>query len=324
MIEPAGVPALSVILVTPENYHSLRAVVRHLRAQSICHLLEIVIATPSAGALDLDPADLSAFGQYQVVEIGPLVDTPAARAAAVQRCRAPVVVFGEDHCYPAAGWAAALVDAHQNGWAAVGPVFNNANPGLPLSWANLFLEYGPYLEPVSAGTRLDLPGHNSSYKRDLLLAYGDRLGTILEIDSMLHQDLRSRGHQLYLEPAARVFHISMTRLEPAVRETYWYSRCFAAMRARPWPLWRRAVYVLGAPLIPAVRLWRTLPIIRRTGRLWQLPALLPYLLLKLATSAFGELIGVSLGAGDSARRLTELEFKRERYLAAGDAIGEAA
>jgi hypothetical protein len=297
---------------------------RHLRAQSVCHLLEVVIAAPSVGDLALDPADLSGFGQYQLVEVGPCAATPAARAAAVQRCRAPVVVFGEDHCYPAAGWAAALIDAHRQDWAAVGPVFNNANPSLPLSWANLYVQYGPFLEPAAAGPRSDLPGHNSSYKRDLLLAYGERLGAALEVETALHQDLRSRGHRLYLEPAARVFHINVTRLGPALASGYWYGRCFAAARALHWPLWRRVLFMLGAPLIPGLRLWRTLPIIRRTGRLRQLPVLLPYLLLTLAASGLGEFIGVSLGAGAGARRLTEHDFKRERFLAARDVIGDAA
>ena len=34
----------------------------------------------------------------------------------------------EDHCFPADGWAEALVAAHQGPWAAVGPAFLNANP----------------------------------------------------------------------------------------------------------------------------------------------------------------------------------------------------
>ena len=43
-----------------------------------------------------------------------------------------------------------------------------------------------------------LPGHNSSYKRDVLLGYGDRLESMMESETVLHWDLRAKGHRLYL------------------------------------------------------------------------------------------------------------------------------
>ena len=48
----------------------------------------------------------------------------------------------------------------------------NANPKSAISWANLLIEYGPWLDPAPAGKASHLPGHNSSYKRDVLLGYG--------------------------------------------------------------------------------------------------------------------------------------------------------
>ena len=50
-------------------------------------------------------------------------------------------------------------------WAAVGPVMANANPRSVTSWANLLIEYAPWLEPSAGGEREHLPGHNGSYKR---------------------------------------------------------------------------------------------------------------------------------------------------------------
>ncbi len=59
----------------------------------------------------------------------------------MQHASAPVVALVEDHAYPAPGWAEGIIDAHKNGWAAVGPVMANANPHGLMSWVNLLIEY---------------------------------------------------------------------------------------------------------------------------------------------------------------------------------------
>jgi len=100
---PAGRSAsleLSVILVSPDNFATIRRTVSHLRAQTARDRIEVVIAAPGTGPLGLDPAELSDFGGYQVVEVGPITSTAAAKAAAVHHARAPLVALAEDHCFP--------------------------------------------------------------------------------------------------------------------------------------------------------------------------------------------------------------------------------
>lgn len=314
--------ALSIIVVTEDTYASLRRVIAAYRAQTVCAALELVIVAPSAAAVAPDLDTLAAFGAWQVVETGPISAVAAARAAGVQHCRAPLIAFGEDHCFPAPDWAAALIDAHRQPWAAVGPAFDNANPTRLLSWANLFMEYGPFLVPVAAHVCDDLPGHNSSYKRDLLLAYGDRLEAVMEAETVLHADLRAQGGQLFLNPAARVYHANMTQLRSALATAHVYGRLFAAARARGWPVGRRLLYLLGSPLIPLVRLRRTLAQVTRTGRRALLPGLLWPLGLLLAANGLGELLGYALGEGATRRALLRLELHREAYLAPGDRLLE--
>lgn len=314
--------ALSIIVVTVDTYASLARVIAAYRAQKVCAALELVIVAPAAAALAPDLDTLAAFGAWQVVEVGPISAVAAARAAGVPPCRAPLVVFGEDHCFPAPDWAAALIDAHRQPWAAVGPAFDNANPDRPLSWANLYLEYGAYVVPVAPQVCADLPGHNSSYKRELLLAYGDRLEAVMEAETILHADLRAQGGQLFLNPAARVYHANMTQTRSALATAHVYGRLFAAARARGWPLARRLLYVLGAPLIPWVRLRRTLAQIARAGRQALLPGLLWPLGLLLAANGLGELLGYAFGEGRSRPALLRLELHREAYLAPGDRLLE--
>jgi hypothetical protein len=320
-MEPASQPRtleLSVIALTPDRYETVRKTIRHLRAQTRCERMEIVLVAPSRAALAVDEGELAAFGCWSIVEVGDLVSSAQARALGVRHARAPVVAFVEDHSYPAPGWLEALLRAHRDACAAVGPAIANGNPRTLVSWANLLIEYGPWLAPQASGPVEHLPGHNGSYKRDALVAYGEALATMLEAESVLHWDLRARGHVLRLEPAARTFHVNFSRWADSIPLRFQAGRLFGAARARRWRPGRRLLYAAAAPLVPLVRLRRALRDARRTEHCpppWRLVAAL---LALLAVDAVGELVGYLTGPGRAMARTSAYEFHRERYLAARD------
>ena len=162
-------PALSVILPTVDDFSTIRLTVRALRGQTARSRIELVIVAP----MD-DPgviaAEVAGFARVTIVNAGPLEMSNVARAAGIRAARAPIVALAEDHSFPDPDWADALIAAHEAGWAVVGPVLVNANPRSMVSWSNLLLEYSPWLEGTVRGAMDDLPGHNSAYRRDLLLA----------------------------------------------------------------------------------------------------------------------------------------------------------
>ncbi|NJM07498.1 hypothetical protein HC891_16925, partial [Candidatus Gracilibacteria bacterium] len=235
-----NIPALSVILVTPSSYATLTHTMRFLRAQTLAEQIEVVIVASSQVALALPPGEQGALGGIRVVEAGTPLRLGAAKAAGVAAARAAVVVFAEDHCSPRRN-GAALIAAHAEPWAAVGPAIGNANPVSAISWANLLLAYGHWLAPATAGEIADVPGHNSSYKRTLLLAYGEQLSELLEREGTLHADLRVRGHRLYLAAEARADHVNPTLPSAWVPLRFNAGRLYAAVRARGWSPLRRAL-----------------------------------------------------------------------------------
>jgi len=136
--EGPHVPALSIVLTTPETYEVIRTTVSHLRRQEGREQLELVIVAASRAALEfdkagLDGAELAEFGSYQIVEVGKVRSVGAGNAAGVRRAKAPVIVLAEDHAFPQPNWAAELIRAHQEPWAAVGPGIANANPNTIVS-----------------------------------------------------------------------------------------------------------------------------------------------------------------------------------------------
>lgn len=321
----ARAPALSVVIPMPRGYDAIRTTVRFLGAQSSRDFLELVIVAPSARAVDIEQSELEWCRHVRVVESGTMTSLGAAYAAGVRGATAPVVAFAEDHSYPAPGWAKALIERHREPWGAVGPVVANANPGNPFGDAAYYMGYGRWAGVIAPAEIDDVPGHNSSYKRAILLNQGFELSALLEVETILHWGLRIRGYRLFLEPAARTNHHNPSTLLFLLRQSFHYGRLFAAARARTWPGWRRALYTAAAVLIPAVRLWRVVPQMRRAIGVGRLARVLPALVIGLITSAFGEFIGYAWGPGGSKSRLFTLECTYHRHvkMAAGPAQSTA-
>lgn len=320
MIEPSPF-GMSVILLTPDCLETIRRTLRCLGAQSVRDHLEIVLVLPASAQLDLSDPDLSGFGGIQMVRLPEIRSTAAARVAGIRQARAPVVAFVEDHSFPDPGWAAALIRSHEGSCAAVGPVIENANPGSAISWANLLIEYGEWLDNTLVKAPQHLPGHNSSYKRFVLLDYGERLELMLHAESVLHWDLVSRKFNLAMERTARTKHLNFSQLSPSTQMRFWSARQFGASRACAWSFLRRVAYIGGSPLIPLVRYWRILRYMRGLRwQKWKALHIMAAALFLLVCDAAGEMIGYLLGPGNAEERVADFEFHRERFLSRDDQV----
>lgn len=315
-------PAMSVILLTPDNFASIAKTIRHLRAQDACDQLELLIVAPSFNTLALDTDAVTGFARVRVIEVGEIVTPTPAKITAVGIAAAPVVAFAEDHCYPDPGWARALIEAHRHPKnVAVGPVILNANPATLRSWANYIGCFARWSDPIESGPTDQTPWHNTSYKRDLLLSYGDRLPDLLDVEGLLQAELRQQGHQVYMQSSAKARHLNISRASSLIKQAFCGGRIFGDFRARNghWPLWRRLLYIGGAPLVPLIRLRREIQMIRRIGQADHLlPQIIPLLLAQLSAHACGEACGYALGAGDVKKSYASYEMHRRKHITPAD------
>ncbi len=160
-----------------------------------------------------------------------------------------------------------------------------------------------------------IPGNNSSYKRDLLLDYGERLDTLMETETLIHQDLRRKGHQLYLESNAEVSHLNFERLSSFFAVKYLSGRVFGAARASGWSPLRRLCVACATPLIPMVRHRRLRQNWRNLRRRHSLPlGTVPLAWVGMMVSAAGEMVGCCFGAGQAIERRVRYEFDRHPHL----------
>lgn len=305
---------LSVVLITPDSFETIRRTTEYLTRQSVAGRIELVIIAPAAARIDVDNALVAPLADVQVVRVASVTPTGPARAAAIRSARAPIIAFGEEHCFPAPGWAEALLDAHRGDHAAVGPAMHNANPDTIVSWADFLVAYGPWAAPVDRAEMDYLPGHNSSYKRSRLIEYAGALDTLMEAETVLMWDLRSKGHRLLLEPAAKAAHTNFALWRSWVAVMYFNGRAFADTRSATWSLGRKLVFTAASPLIPIVRLARTLGHARRLRRgPWFLARLVPTLCVGLAFDAAGQMLGYALGAGAAHEKMAQYEWHRMQH-----------
>lgn len=303
-------PALSVVLPTSDDFSTIRQTVRALSRQAGSDRIELVIVAPTE-SIEIPPDEVSMFGATRVVCGGPVRTSNISRCVGVRAASSPYVALAEDHSFPEPGWAQAILAAHDEGFAVVAPVVINANPKSMVSWANLVLEYGPWLDGAARREMENLPGHNSSYNRSILMSYGDNLERMFEVESVIQRDIASCGHRLTLEPKAKTRHLNFSRLRNSIPMRFNCGRSFAGHRVIGWSLPRRIAFALGAPLIPLVRLIRVLRMLSGSERYsWLVPRIIPMLCMAVVTDGLGEMTGYVLGPGDSPEYLGLIEFNR--------------
>ncbi len=303
-------------VVATDTFATIRGVVRAVRASSIARSVELIIVCPSVSALGLEDTETDGIGAVRVIEVSEVIPLSPARAEGVRAASCPLVFIGETHSFPRPGCLEALVDALNSGEvAAATPVIENANPQKAFSWACLMLTYRHWLAPATRADTDVMSTYNACFRRAHLVAFGDRLSSMMDYGCGLDRHLRASGGRLLIEPAARLTHLNMAAFPGWMVERFLSGRFLGSARSRDWSPARRLAYVLGAPLIPVIIAGRALQSPQWTHHRLQMPrgTLVALVLCALATAA-GELIAYIAGNGQTPVRLAEYELHRARYL----------
>ena len=223
---------------------------------------------------------------------------PELRAAGIAAATAPNVAVIEDHCVVTEGWSDRIVEAHQEGHAVVGGAVRNVVTGRVRDWAAFLCEYSEHMEPLASGPAPSLPGMNVSYDRRALSSMEPLLREGAW-ESWLHPHLQRSGFELYSVPGLTIEHAKDFGLREFLSQRWHYSRSHAGMR-NPELGPRRALYVLGSPLLVPLLSWRIARNVLRKGRHRRELALAsPLVLLFVATWSVGEAVGYAFGGGRS-------------------------
>ena len=310
---------LTAVVLMPRGFNELAAILSCLAAQTLASDLEVVLVHTPAGRATIDRAVFAGFGAFTSVEVPAVPTVASGFVAGAAKARAPIVALIEDHVFLHPQWAEWVTAAHAGPCAAVAPRMRNGNPMSATSWANFLICFGDSFSidapaPIESG-----PGHNTSYKRAVLEQYRDELERLYQSERMFHFRLRSDGHTILAEPRAELAHVNISILREALAHAFLGGVLFGEYRAKRMALGEKIARSLGAPLVPALRLWRLL---RSAGRLlksgspWQAYSLLPLLLVGHAT---GEVAGYWRLVRGIEARYEHFELHRIACLRAGEA-----
>lgn len=308
-------PDLTVCMITDDTYAKCARTISYLARQTVVDRIELLIVGPSEARIAPRYDELSPFHSVRIVEMGEVGWVGEAVARGVHAASAPYFVYAEEHGFPPEDWAEVLIRTFEaGGYDAVGWGMLPSNPGL-VAWAHIYGQFGDAVAPLASGSATRLGPHHGAYRRDLLTGYGDELASLFGNEGVLYPELVRRGKAIYLTGETVTGHTQISNLSDYIWLEFIGQRVYAASRMRffEWPLWKRIVYIAGSPLIPLVRLSRSIGHVSRTGRSRELlPQVAVVMLAANIAGALGEAVGYAIGADDKTRS-DRMGIELDRY-----------
>ena len=308
-------PSLSVVVVTRDDTRTLQPILAAFGALPSANRIEMVIVAPDDASATASAEFVRPFGSTREIGVGAIVNRGRAAAAGVRAARGAVVALSENHCFPEPDWVERVMAAHAvPGRVGVGPAVLNANPERALSRVAHAAGYGMYLVDHPAGPREELALHNSSFLREAVTPYEERLEDLLGDERHLWRTLGDGGAELWFDPSVRKRHINEATWELVLGLAWCGGRRYAGVRSRDWPFLRRFVYGVASLLItlPVFRnVWRLLSVAERKGGvgLRTAAAAIPFAL----SQALGEGAAYAFGGQEEFAFMEDEEFMiRER------------
>lgn len=307
-------PELSVIVVVGTRRARGVGCLGSLLEQDLGERLEVVLVDLDSTAAPLEGA---ANERVRTLRLPASTSFAAARIAGIEAAQGGVVAFLEEHCRALPGWGDALLRAFAGGpWAGVGTRVENANPGQGVSDITGLLAYHHFYAPLASGEVEFLPGHNASFRREVLLGYRDRLPLLLRSDIVLHQRLRADGHRLFVAADAAFEHLNEVTTASRGRGIGLWYRLFADSRCEEfeWSLARRLAYILASPAVPVYYAWTVWNGLRkRRPQYLRLFYREPWTVaLSGLVAARGMARGLLFGPGDAEARFSRFEMEEWR------------
>jgi hypothetical protein len=307
-------PALSVILVVAGLRRRGARTLKTILDQKSDAAIEVVLL--DCGSLAHPPLPGSEDPRVRSFRVGPEKLFAECRWEGVKAARAPAVAFVEEHCLTKPGWAQALIAAHAGPWVGIGCAFENGNPEIGGTAIISRNNYGEYLPSRSPGPTTWISGHNSSYKRQALLDFGDELRLLLTCDVVMNRALVAKGQQLYFEPRAQMAHLNEDSMLAFAWGIFAWNWGYSAVRWHffHWSALWRAIYALGLPLMPWYRSAKILLRGARHGPRVFLQALIdtPVTFFLNSSSALGQVAGLFLPHHDIEKSFSFYEMHTSR------------
>src|SRR5262245_58933075 len=228
---PGALPRLTAVMLMPGSFSTLTASLSSLTRQTIKDRIELVLVHTPDFESSIDRSACGGFQSVKFVRIERMPTVAAGFVAGVAAASAPVVALVEDHVFLHPQWAERVVDAHSQACAAVVPRMTNGNPASVASWASFLMCFNEPFAMRADGPVESGPGHNTSYKRDVLRSYCDDLQPLYQSERNLHYRLRRDGHRILGAPGAELAHVNISIPRKVLAHAFYGGAVFGQYRS---------------------------------------------------------------------------------------------
>lgn len=314
-------PRVTVVVSTDSTFEVARRSIELMTDQTAVSDIHLVLVGPSVAEIQPDYDVLSKFADHDIVEFGAFDTTGAALKAGMERAKGEFLVYLEEHGFPPKDFIERLIATFdETGSDVVGYGLLPSNPGV-VSWAHIYIQFGGAVPPQPSGYQKRLGPHHVSYRVSILKdeAYLDKL---LSNEAVFHEKLRTEGKKLYYNGEIALMHAQISDFRQLFVHEFLSGVTFGDARrhSQNWSVLRRAIYVLGSPLIPFWRTARAMADVHRSGRLLESLPMVPLVMLAVTVAgAAGEVVGYTVGTSKKINdRRSSFELDRFAYVNESD------
>ena len=295
-------PSCSIVIASAAGGDFLLRCLESIAVQARDHQSEIIVVDRSGDEMRQRIA--ASFPNVKVLSADdePHLSVPSLRLRGVEAAEGEIVCILEEHCAAPSDWLDVILSSFSEKDSAIGGPILHDNFGRIRDWVVYFSEYNNYLPPWTDGPHENLNGANIAYRREAVLAERETLNDgYWEV--VLHPALSRRG-ELRSVNAMGVRHTGPFDFAYYLHQRYLLSRVWGGSQRSRVPLAKRIIYLMIAPLLPALLLARTTSRVLKSGAPKGRFALaLPLLVPVAVTYVWGEWLGDLLGAGNALERV---------------------
>lgn len=314
-------PELSLVIAAQEGATELSSCLRSLLDQKGIRegtLELIVVGDFPQGALIEEQIEREFWERLagKVFFIDHKNSVPVLHGMGIDKARGELVAVSESHVVFDQLWASVAIESHKLTEASViGGVVLPGENLKPVDSALFFCDYGQFLPETSdkaLAAVQELPGNNIVFKRNTIGQTPDgsqkRFSENGFWKSFLLDEFKGneseRGHAILSNPEMIVTYNRTMKLSSILKRRFDHGRCYGGMRRSSWTVVRRISYILLAPVVPPLLLFRLIRNLLPKRRYFlRFLGVIPLCMLFLLTWCVGEWIGWALGSGDSCQRL---------------------
>ncbi|MBP7461598.1 MAG: hypothetical protein KBA26_09950 [Candidatus Delongbacteria bacterium] len=288
-------PQISVIVMCGKRQGMLDRFLRSFISTQPLDKVEMIFFLPQDFNPDIPESQFS-FPIQRITYSG--IDYFPMLARAVESASSDTILFQENHTDLRVNVIDPLLEIIQSGnYDSVGCVIHPGSKNSITDWTAYFSHYlgwGPG-HPVGPTTGI-LPGHNSAWKKSVLMGLGDQLPLYLQAETILYWKLAKQGHQFYFTDRFYLIHDDKMGFGEMLAESFWFGWIFADTRQKVegWSRIKRWIYAVAVYAKPLIRLWqvcRSIPH-RQSMSPFLAVMLLPTIGLNYFANAAGESIGI--------------------------------